>query len=49
MTDDQRIQLLEEQIEETKDELKEILLDIRSVVMEATSPIPNDLDREDLT
>ena len=31
-----------------KDELKEILLDIRVHLMEAQSPIPNDLEKEQL-
>jgi hypothetical protein len=31
-----------------RDELKEILLDIRVHLMEAQSPIPNDLDKEAL-
>lgn len=31
-----------------RDELKEILLDIRVHLMEAQSPIPNDLEKEQL-
>jgi len=33
---------------EIRDDLKEILLDIRTYLMEAQSPIPNDLDKERL-
>lgn len=38
----------EAEFQELRDELKEILLDIRIYLMEALSPIPNDLDRERL-
>ena len=43
-----RIKALEEEFQETQEELKEILLDIRTYLMEALTPIPNDLDRERL-
>ena len=43
-----RIKALEEEFQEASDELKEILLDIRTYLMEALTPIPNDLDRERL-
>ena len=39
---------LEKQIEEAKRDLKPILMDIRTYIMEADTPIPNDLDRERL-
>jgi len=38
----------EAEFQEVRDELKEILLDIRIYIMEAQTPIPNDLDRERL-
>ncbi len=38
----------EAEFQEVRDELKEILLDIRTYIMEAQTPIPNDLDRERL-
>ena len=43
-----RIKALEDDFRETQEELKEILLDIRTYLMEAQTPIPNDLDRERL-
>jgi hypothetical protein len=43
-----RIKALEEEIQETKEELQQILLDVRTYIMEALTPIPNDLDRERL-
>jgi len=36
------------EFQEVRDELKEILFDIRTYIMEAQTPIPNDLDRERL-
>jgi hypothetical protein len=39
---------IEAEFRELRDELKEILLDIRTYLMEAQTPIPNDLDRERL-
>lgn len=41
-----RINAIEEDLQQTKDELKEILFDIRTYLMEVQSPIPNDLDKE---
>jgi len=38
----------EADFQEVRDELKEILFDIRIYIMEAQTPIPNDLDRERL-
>ena len=43
-----RIKALEDELHETEEELKQILLDIRTYLMEALTPIPNDLDRERL-
>jgi len=39
---------VEAEFQEVRDELKEILFDIRIYLMEAQTPIPNDLDRERL-
>jgi len=43
-----RINEVNAEFQETKDELKEILFEIRTYLMEALSPIPNDLDKEKL-
>jgi hypothetical protein len=48
MDTESRIKALEDDFRETEEELKEILLDIRTYLMEAQTPIPNDLDRERL-
>ena len=48
MDTESRIKVLEDDLRETKEELKQILLDIRTYLMEAQTPIPNDLDRERL-
>lgn len=48
MDTESRIKALEDDFRETKEELQEILLDIRTYLMEAQTPIPNDLDRERL-
>jgi hypothetical protein len=48
MDTESRMKALEDEFQETKEELKEILLDIRTYLMEAQTPIPNDLDRERL-
>ena len=45
---EERIQALEDEFQTTKEELKHILLDMRTYVMEAQTPIPTDLDRERL-
>ena len=42
------IDAIEAEFQEVRDELKEILFDIRTYLMEAQTPIPNDLDRERL-
>ena len=46
--EDERIEALEKELNEAEEDLKEILLDIRTYLMEALTPIPNDLDRERL-
>ena len=48
MDTEERIEALEAEFQEARDELKGILFDIRTYLMEALSPIPNDLDREKL-
>ena len=48
MDTEERIKALEEEFQETKEEIRRILLDIRTHLMEAQSPIPNDLERENL-
>jgi hypothetical protein len=42
------IDTVEAEFQEVRDELKEILFDIRTYIMEAQTPIPNDLVRERL-
>lgn len=46
MDTESRIKALEDELHDTEEELKQILLDIRTYLMEALTPIPNDLDRE---
>ena len=48
MDEESRLKALNDEFQETRDELKEILLDIRAYIMEAQTPIPNDLDKERL-
>ena len=45
-TEEDKINALENESREIQEELKQILLDIRTYLMEALSPIPNDLDKE---
>ncbi len=48
MDTEDRIKALEDELAQTKEELQQILLDIRTYLMEALTPIPNDMDRERL-
>ena len=48
MDPESRMKELEDDFQATKEELTQILLDIRIYLMEAQTPIPNDLDRERL-
>ena len=48
MTTEDRLKALQEEFQATEDELKQILYDIRTYVMEAQTPIPNDLEKERL-
>ena len=44
----ERIKALNEEFQPIQEELKDILYDIRTRLMEAQSPIPNDLERHKL-
>ena len=48
MEAEEMIKALEDEFQLTKEEMKAILFDIRTYLMEATTPIPNDLERERL-
>jgi hypothetical protein len=48
MDNEVNIEELEEEFREVRDELKEILFEIRIFLMGALTPIPNDLIREQL-
>ena len=43
-----KLDALEAEFHEVREDLKEMLFEIREYLMEALSPIPNDLDRERL-
>jgi hypothetical protein len=48
MSKGDNLEAIGKEFQEVRDELKEILLDIRVFLMEAQSPIPNDLEKEQL-
>lgn len=48
MDEESRIKAIEDDFQQTREELKEILFDIRTYLMEAQTPIPNDLEKERL-
>jgi hypothetical protein len=48
MGNENNIEALAKEFRVVRDELKDILLDIRVHLMEAQSPIPNDLEKEAL-
>jgi hypothetical protein len=48
MDTEPNIDEVEAEFQEVRDELKEILFDIRTYLMEALTPIPNDLEKERL-
>ena len=48
MDNEVNIEELEEEFREVRDDLKEILFEIRIYLMGALTPIPNDLIREQL-
>ncbi len=48
MDPEEQLKEAEAEFQEVKDELKEMLFDIRAYLMEAQTPIPNDLEKEKL-
>ncbi len=48
MRSEDEIKAVEAEFQEIRDELKEMLFDIRTYLMEAQTPIPNDLEKERL-
>jgi hypothetical protein len=48
MASEEKVTAMEAEFQEIRDELKEILFDIRTYIMEAQTPIPNDLEKERL-
>jgi hypothetical protein len=46
--DEEQIKKIESEFQDVRDELKEMLFDIRAYLMEAQTPIPNDLEKERL-
>jgi hypothetical protein len=46
--DSEKLNAIDNEFQEVRDELKEILFDIRAYLMEAQTPIPNDLEKERL-
>jgi len=46
---DERIRALEEELQVTKEELRQILLDIRACLMETQTPLPTNLTRGRVT
>ena len=48
MSSDDEVTAVEVEFQEIRDELKEMLFDIRTYLMEAQTPIPNDLEKERL-
>jgi hypothetical protein len=48
MDAENNIEDVKAEFHELRDELKEILFDIRCYLMEALTPIPNDLEKEKL-
>lgn len=45
MNVEDRVKALEEELQVTKDELRQILLDIRACLMETQTPLPANLNR----
>jgi hypothetical protein len=48
MEEEEQLKKIEAEFQEIRDELKEMLFDIRAYLMEAQTPIPNDLEKERL-
>jgi hypothetical protein len=48
MNPEEQLKEMEAEFQQVRDELKEMLFDIRTYLMEAQTPIPNDLEKERL-
>lgn len=48
MEQEEQLNEMEAEFQKARDELKEMLFDIRAYLMEAQTPIPNDLEKERL-
>jgi len=48
MSNEDEVKAAEAEFQAIRDELKEMLFDIRTYLMEAQTPIPNDLEKERL-
>ena len=48
MDEEQRLRQLEDEFQETREELKRILLDIRSFLMEVNTPLRSEFNEERL-
>jgi hypothetical protein len=48
MDPEEQIKEIEMEFQEVRDDLKDMLFDIRAYLMEAQTPIPNDLEKEKL-
>ena len=48
MDQEEQIKEIEMEFQEVRDDLKDMLFDIRAYLMEAQTPIPNDLEKEKL-
>ena len=48
MNTEERIKALQDEFQPIQEELKQLLFDVRERIMEAQSPIPNDLERDRL-
>jgi len=49
MNMEDRVKALEEELQVTKDELRQILLDIRACLMESQTPLPANLNKGKFT
>jgi hypothetical protein len=48
MDPQEQLKEMEMELQEVKEDLKDMLFDIRAYLMEAQTPIPNDLEKERL-
>jgi hypothetical protein len=46
--EEEQIKAVEAEFQKVRDELREMLFDVRTYLMEAQTPIPNDLEKERL-